>query len=165
MIKSVWIALAIAALLFACGKKEEPTPSGKPETAAHQAMEQAHEEMEKTHQAMEQAHEQMKETHQEVKEIHEETKAATRTANLELGEKIYQQSCISCHGAGIAGAPRTGDAADWEGRIAKGMDTLVENAVQGYQGEAGYMPPKGGSVSLSREEVVAAVAYMVDQSR
>ena len=36
--------------------------------------------------------------------------------------------------------------------------------IDGYQGSAGYMPPKGGQVQLSDDEVAAAVQYMVDNS-
>ena len=50
-------------------------------------------------------------------------------------------------------------------RIAQGNATLVEHAVKGYQGDAGYMPPKGGRADLTDDEVSAAVAYMVGESQ
>jgi cytochrome c len=78
---------------------------------------------------------------------------------------VYNAACIACHGAGIGGAPKVGDAAGWSERIAQGMDLLREHAIQGYQGSAGYMPPKGGRVDLSDEEILAAVDYIVEQSR
>ena len=81
------------------------------------------------------------------------------------GEQVYNQACTACHGAGIAGAPKTGDPSAWADRIAKGMDVLLEHAIKGYQGEAGYMPPKGGRTDLSDEEVKAAIEYMVERSR
>lgn len=90
--------------------------------------------------------------------------AAGATASLDSGEAVYQSACTACHGAGIAGAPKTGDKAAWEPRIAKGMDTLVQHAVEGFQGEAGYMPPKGGNPALSDEQVRMAVEYLVGQA-
>ncbi|MCP4995062.1 MAG: cytochrome c5 family protein [Gammaproteobacteria bacterium] len=81
------------------------------------------------------------------------------------GKSVYESSCVVCHGAGVAGAPKTGDATTWKERIAKGMATLEESAIKGVQGYAGAMPPKGGNASLSDEEVKAAVAYMVEHSQ
>ncbi len=76
------------------------------------------------------------------------------------GEDIYNSSCAACHGAGIAGAPKVGDQNAWAPRIDQGMATLYENAINGYQGSTGMMPPKGGAVSLGDDEVKAAVDYM-----
>ncbi|OUD14316.1 c-type cytochrome [Thioflexithrix psekupsensis] len=88
-----------------------------------------------------------------------ETPAAT--ANLEQGAATYNQACSVCHSAGIAGAPKSGDPEQWNPRIAKGMDTLINHALNGFQGESGVMPPKGGFAQLSDDEVKNAVAYMV----
>lgn len=81
------------------------------------------------------------------------------------GQAIYQSACFACHGTGAAGAPRTGDVAAWQPRLAKGMDVLKDHALNGYTGEAGIMPPKGGRTDLSDAEVVAALKYMVEQSK
>jgi cytochrome c len=43
------------------------------------------------------------------------------------------------------------------------MDTLTEHALNGYTGDSGYMPPKGGQVNLSDDEVIAAIEYMLEQ--
>jgi cytochrome c5 len=80
-------------------------------------------------------------------------------------EQVYNQACTACHGAGIAGAPKVGDTANWKSRIAQGMDTLVKHAIEGYQGSTGFMPPKGGRGDLSDDEVRAAVEYMVERSQ
>ncbi|WP_206202934.1 c-type cytochrome [Thioalkalivibrio sp. XN8] len=88
--------------------------------------------------------------------------AAQPAADL-TGEDVYKVACTACHGAGIAGAPKTGAVAAWEPRLAQGMDTLVTHAIEGFQGEAGYMPPRGGLSSLTDEQVRDAVQYMVDQ--
>jgi len=82
--------------------------------------------------------------------------------DLSEGARIYQQACQACHAAGLAGAPQTGDAENWGRRAGQGWATLVGHAVNGYQGEAGYMPAKGGQAQLSDQEVAAAVAYMLD---
>lgn len=84
-----------------------------------------------------------------------------QTAALD-GEGVYNTACTACHGAGIAGAPKTGDADAWGPRLDKGMDTLVRHAIEGFQGDAGYMPPRGGYSNLSDDEVRDAVQYMVD---
>ncbi|HSH43446.1 MAG TPA: c-type cytochrome, partial [Arenicellales bacterium] len=88
----------------------------------------------------------------------------TETAGA-AGEEVYQSSCIACHASGVAGAPKLGDTADWAPRIEQGNDTLYMHAIQGFQGEKGVMPPKGGNMGLSDAEVQAAVDYMVEQSR
>ena len=91
---------------------------------------------------------------------------ASATTNSDPdGEQIYATACMACHGAGIAGAPRTGDVGAWSERIAAGLDTLVSHAINGFQGTKGMMPAKGGNPSLSDAEVQAAVEYMVAQSQ
>jgi len=86
--------------------------------------------------------------------------AATAAADL-TGEQVYNQACVACHGAGVAGAPKLGDKAAWAPRIAQGMDTLHKHALQGFQGKAGYMPPKGGRTDLSDQSVMNGVDYIV----
>jgi cytochrome c5 len=80
------------------------------------------------------------------------------------GPQVYNQACLACHGAGIGGAPVLGNVDAWSARIAQGMDTLTNHAINGYQGNVGYMPAKGGRTDLSHEEVANAVAYMVEES-
>ena len=81
------------------------------------------------------------------------------------GPQVYQENCIACHGAGIAGAPKLEDKGQWTTRIAKGVDALYASAVNGVQGGAGVMPPKGGNPALSNTEVRAAVDYMLARSK
>ena len=81
------------------------------------------------------------------------------------GPQVYNTACLACHGAGVAGAPILGDAAAWSARIAQGNDVLNDHAVNGYSGSAGYMPAKGGRADLSDQEVIDAVAYMVNESQ
>jgi cytochrome c5 len=81
------------------------------------------------------------------------------------GPQVYNAACNACHGGGIGGAPVTGDKAAWGPRIAQGPVTLRDHAINGFQGSTGVMPPKGGRVDLSDQEIIAAVDYMVSQSR
>jgi cytochrome c5 len=81
------------------------------------------------------------------------------------GAPVYNSACVACHGAGIAGAPRTGDTAEWAPRLEQGMDVMYDHAIAGFQGSSGFMPPKGGNMSLSDDEVRAAVDFMVNQSQ
>lgn len=79
------------------------------------------------------------------------------------GKAVYDGLCMACHGAGVAGAPKLGDAADWKARLAQGKDVLYKHSIEGFTGSKGMMPAKGGNPALSDEEVKAAVDYMVQQ--
>lgn len=94
----------------------------------------------------------------------ESTVAIPVVAEVLTGEQAYA-SCAACHAAGIAGAPQLGSPEAWSARIGKGIDALYSNAINGYNGEAGYMPAKGGNISLSDESVKAAVDYMVAEAK
>ena len=76
------------------------------------------------------------------------------------GEAVYKKACTTCHATGLAGAPKLGDTADWGPRIAQGEALLLEHAIKGFTGKKGMMPPKGGFVNLSDDEVRAAITYM-----
>ena len=99
--------------------------------------------------------------------------AASKAATAEVayggttdGKEIYDHLCTSCHATGVAGAPKTGDKANWTPRIAQGIDTLVKHAIEGYHGPDGnFMPPKGGNPALTDEQVTNAVHWLVDQAK
>ncbi|WP_374492579.1 cytochrome c5 family protein [Brachymonas sp.] len=78
------------------------------------------------------------------------------------GEALYKSTCSVCHATGVAGAPKFGDKADWGPRIAQGDAVLFKHALEGFQGQKGVMPPKGGSTA-SDDEVKSAVKYMTSQ--
>ena len=86
--------------------------------------------------------------------------AVAQTADLELGKSVYGKTCAMCHAAGVGGAPKPGDRADWDARVAQGMDVLVKHATEGFTGQKGMMPPKGGNAALTDADIKAAVAYM-----
>jgi cytochrome c5 len=75
---------------------------------------------------------------------------------LQAGEAVFKLACTACHGAGLAGAPKAGDAAAWAPRLKQGYDVLVQHATQGFKA----MPAKGGNAALDPVEVARAVAYM-----
>jgi cytochrome c5 len=92
--------------------------------------------------------------------------APTPVATVMTGPQVYNAACIVCHQPpGTGGAPPIGDVAAWAPRVAQGMDTLYLHALQGFQGTSGYMPPKGGRIDLSDDEIRAAVDYLLEQSR
>ena len=86
---------------------------------------------------------------------------AAPAADLEKGKKVYSGVCFACHATGVAGSPKLGDKAAWAPRIATGKDALYNTALHGK----GAMPPKGGNMSLSDDDVKAAVDYMVSNGQ
>lgn len=79
---------------------------------------------------------------------------------FKTGQQVYDSTCTACHGAGVAGAPKVGDAAAWAPLIGSGMDALMKIALEGK----GAMPAKGGNPTLSDFEIARAVVYMANQS-
>lgn len=73
------------------------------------------------------------------------------------GEQVYQQVCAACHTSGVLNAPKPGDAAAWEPRLANGVESLYANAINGI----GAMPAKGGRADMSDEAIKAAVDYLL----
>lgn len=76
----------------------------------------------------------------------------------DAGKDLYTKTCGVCHAAGIAGAPRYGNAGDWQPRIAAGLPRLYTSALKGT---AKGMPQKGGNLEASDADVKAAVDYML----
>lgn len=76
----------------------------------------------------------------------------------DAGKDLYAKTCAVCHAAGIAGAPRYGNAADWQPRIAAGTARLYNSALKGTPKG---MPAKGGNTAAPDGDVKAAVDYML----
>ncbi len=91
--------------------------------------------------------------------------ATEPVATTLTGPQVYNEACIACHGSGIGGAPKFGDAAAWGPRIAQGNATLYDHAINGFTGSTGFMPQKGARVDLSDQEVRDAVDYIVSESQ
>jgi cytochrome c5 len=89
--------------------------------------------------------------------------APTETASSgpRSGSEVYDAVCMACHTTGAAGAPKIGDTAAWAPRIDKGMETLINHAINGFNA----MPAKGGCANCPDEEIKAAVEYIVEQSK
>lgn len=133
---SLTMALAAATLvLAACGKSDAPATATAPEP-----------------------------TPAPVTEAPAPAPAPAPTAENSVGKSVYGKTCAMCHAAGVAGAPKPGDKADWAPRIAQGKDLLYKHAMEGFTGSKGMMPARGGSATLTDDEVKAAVDYMADQS-
>jgi cytochrome c5 len=67
--------------------------------------------------------------------------AAAPAAKADAVPALYTQACAVCHVAGVAGAPKLGDKAAWQPRLALGVDGLTASVIKGK----GAMPPRGGS--------------------
>jgi len=99
----------------------------------------------------------------------DKTKSAVKTAktektyvaNLENGKKVYNKVCIACHMTGVAGAPALKDKARWTEIAAKGMKQLHHDAINGFTGKHGVMPPKGTCTDCSDQDLYDAVSYML----
>ena len=73
------------------------------------------------------------------------------------GKAIYESTCVACHAAGVANAPKLGDKAAWAPRVATGKESLVKSVVGGK----GAMPPRAGNDKLSGDDISAAIDYML----
>lgn len=87
--------------------------------------------------------------------------AAPVAAGPRSGEDIYNSKCMACHNTGAAGAPKLGDVAAWEPRIAQGLETLVIHAINGINA----MPAKGTCADCSDDEIHATVEFMVSKAQ
>lgn len=70
--------------------------------------------------------------------------------------QLYGASCKQCHANPAAGAPLTGDAAAWAPRLQKGMGTLLDHSINGFQG----MPPLGLCMQCTEADFSALIAFM-----
>ena len=74
------------------------------------------------------------------------------------GKAVYLRHCFACHQAGVAGAPKLGDAEAWAPRIAQGRDAMLANVIAGM---APGMPARGACLSCDDEKLGIAVDYMI----
>ena len=83
--------------------------------------------------------------------------AAAGGGGAKSGEEVYNSACVACHGAGVLGAPKFQQAADWKPRLdERGLDGLLDHAINGFNA----MPPRGTCGSCSDDEIKAAIEYM-----
>ncbi|CEG58961.1 c-type cytochrome [Legionella fallonii] len=76
------------------------------------------------------------------------------------GINVYNENCAGCHNEGKSGAPKLGDKEVWKPLIAKNMDVLIETVIKGKE-----HPKNGGCDKCTSGEVIAAIKYMVNQSK
>ncbi|MGI9279679.1 MAG: c-type cytochrome [Endozoicomonas sp.] len=69
---------------------------------------------------------------------------------------LYERSCKSCHEVAATGAPLTGDQQAWSERMDKGMDTLLQSAING----SGAMPPLGLCMDCTEQDFINLIQYM-----
>ncbi|MBP9956158.1 c-type cytochrome [Geopseudomonas guangdongensis] len=84
---------------------------------------------------------------------------AAMTASVQAAqepEAVYNKACAVCHNAGVAGAPKKGDAEAWKPRLEKGMDALVASVTNGLNA----MPPRGMCMDCSAEDYKATIEWM-----
>ena len=82
------------------------------------------------------------------------------TAVAFSAEGVYQSVCHTCHETGVLEAPRINDATEWKKRLAEGLNTVYQKAIQGV----GNMPPKGGRTDLSDQNFKKIVDYMLKKA-
>jgi cytochrome c5 len=75
------------------------------------------------------------------------------------GEQMYKSTCVACHEAGVANAPKLGDKAAWAPRLALGLDGLLKSAIAGKNA----MPPRAGS-DANDTELARAIVYMANKA-
>jgi cytochrome c5 len=90
--------------------------------------------------------------------------APAPAADHSAGKSVFNKVCALCHAAGVGGAPKPGDKADWAPRIAQGNEVLYKHAIEGFTGAKGQMPARGGSATPD-DDIKKAVDYMADASR
>ena len=88
-----------------------------------------------------------------------EIKDLSDPASMKTGAQVYAAQCTACHAAGVANAPKFGDAAAWGPRIKTGYDALLNSALKGK----GAMGAQGGG-DYSDIEIGRAVVYMSNQA-
>jgi len=99
--------------------------------------------------------------------VEESTIALTETAPVAVEPEsvafdaaaIYQMNCFACHGTGAAGAPLLGEAEVWEEKLAKGIEEMMTNVINGINA----MPARGLCASCSDDDLKALVDYIISQ--
>lgn len=91
-------------------------------------------------------------------------KTSTAGASSGLsGKAIFNQTCVSCHGAdgkgAFAGVP---DLTHPGGRLSKPDDVLLNHMANGFQspGSPMAMPPRGGNANLSDDDLREVLKYL-----
>jgi len=73
-------------------------------------------------------------------------------------DEVIAKHCNACHGTGLLGSPKIGDAAAWKDRADHqgGLSGLLAKAITGLNA----MPPKGTCADCSDDELKGAIEKM-----
>lgn len=71
-------------------------------------------------------------------------------------EQRYASACATCHGSGVGGAPKKGDAVVWAPRLKQGDAVLLAHVKNGFRA----MPPRGLCNDCTDTEYKALIDYM-----
>lgn len=82
----------------------------------------------------------------------------SQTTMAEDIAETYQNTCVACHLAGVAGAPRLDDKAAWAPRLEKGTDALLASVKNGMNA----MPPGGTCASCTDEQFLQLIEMMTE---
>jgi len=77
------------------------------------------------------------------------------------GKAGYEKNCAVCHATDAMGAPDVGNKGAWAKVLNQGLETVYKNALNGKNG----MPPKGGAMALSDDQIKDIVNYMLEESK
>jgi len=83
------------------------------------------------------------------------------TGAVHPGKADYEASCSACHANEAIGAPVVGDSDAWADVMKKGIDAVYHNGINGLNA----MPPKGGNMDLSDDQVKEIIDYMIEASK
>jgi cytochrome c5 len=72
---------------------------------------------------------------------------------------LYAHSCKACHASPGSGAPLVHDHAAWDPRWERGLPTLLQHAVVGFQA----MPAGGQCAACTAKDYEALIRFMADR--
>jgi cytochrome c5 len=88
------------------------------------------------------------------------TRALTQAASIAPADErlsvLYKQSCKACHAIENSGAPLVGDHSQWDTRWNKGMPSLMQSAVAGFNG----MPAGGQCFACTAADYEALITFL-----
>ena len=67
-------------------------------------------------------------------------------------------SCALCHVTGNGGAPRVGNADEWEARLTQSPEILLAHTIEGFNN----MPPLGYCMSCEQKDLVSMINFMTE---
>jgi cytochrome c5 len=90
----------------------------------------------------------------------QDTSAHDASAHAQRVARLWAQHCALCHVNGEGGAPRLGNAAEWQPRVAQDKSVLLRHTLEGFNN----MPPLGYCMSCEHEDFAALIQFMAGDS-